>query len=306
MGGRPRKLPNADEIRRLYHEEGMTTREIADKFDVRSTTQVYRLLKHGYFSVPSGTVTHPSETLPKEMFDRIPQENIDAWEKHRVCLCGCGIALGLRSADTAWGKKGEPSFFKPGHDRRIYDVTLKYKLAWRHSETTRKRMSIANLKYTVESRVIGDLAKEYRIAHGLTQRGAAREWGVDRGILSRIESGSLPRIKKNTAIKILTAIGEPIPEHLLVTKIQPSKTKRGRRVYSDTPQGNPLSEERHLLMYDGRAFQDRWGNVLYGRSPGEPGMAKCTCLIKSPVLESDGERKAWHKEHKRLAKEKAS
>lgn len=306
MGGRPRKLPDAEEIRRLYHEEGMSTREIADKYGVVSTTQVYRLINHGDFVKPSGSVTHPSETLPKEIFDRLTQENIEAWERDRVCLCGCGITLGLRSADTAWGKKGEPSFFKPGHDRRIYDITLKHKLAWRHSDTTRERMRISNLKYTVESRIIADLAKEYRTRNGLSQQRAALEWGVTRSILNRIESGSLPRIKKVTAVKILTAIGEQIPEHLLVTEIRPSRTRRRRESYPDIPQGNPLSEERHLLMYDGRAFQDRWGNVLYGRSPGEPGIGKCSCLMKSPVLENDAERKAWHKEHKRLAKEKAS
>lgn len=61
----------------------------------------------------------------------------------------------------------------------------------------------------------------------------------------------------------------------------------------------------HGLQSEGKPYerggdeQDPWVRVGFGPHPGSHiGVALCSCGEASPVLESDGQRKRWHREHK--------
>lgn len=297
MAGRSR-LPEVEEIRRLHFEDGLTTRQIADKYGLVSTTAVTRLIKYGYRIIPVGIITDPKDVLKKELYAAIDPKNIAAWRKDWVCMCGCGEKVSLRPIDSRFGKMGEPSFFRTGHDNRVYHRRHN---GWQHNETSRARMRVALLRYSIHAGILADIVKEWRTERGMTQRQAARKFGVDKSVIAGIEGGSLPRIKKRTAIKIYEGMGMTPPDNLY--DVDPPRVQEH---YSIEKAYSPTAREPHFTLFDGKAFQDIWGNVIWGRSTNEPGVGRCSCGVKTPVMERDRDRVAWLREHKAKMMEMAS
>jgi hypothetical protein len=59
----------------------------------------------------------------------------------------------------------------------------------------------------------------------------------------------------------------------------------------------------HALQSEGKPYrrsdEENWVRVSVERRPGSHiGVALCECGETSEVLESDGRRKAWHRDHK--------
>ena len=58
----------------------------------------------------------------------------------------------------------------------------------------------------------------------------------------------------------------------------------------------------HALRSEGKAYErgdeQRWVRVSYGRAYQHLGVALCECGETSERLDSDAERKRWHRQHK--------
>jgi hypothetical protein len=75
-----------------------------------------------------------------------------------------------------------------------------------------------------------------------------------------------------------------------------------------TPQGISARLPGHGLFREGKPFRvvgDATGEWL-DIAGGHTGRARCSCGERSPILESDAERKRWHREHKQQVREQGA
>lgn len=155
--------------------------------------------------------THPDGD-PRTKFHMLAhvltEERFERWELKGECLCGCE-----EKTRALHGRQdGKINYFVRGHYPRFYkqaglkrpnaaDKRVKNP-AWRAS--VRKE----NLDRLVTTQGVQYVLEEYLTERKATVRSVARAGGFEDSWLSGVRTGRLKRIKKTSAIRLLTFLGE--------------------------------------------------------------------------------------------------
>lgn len=152
----------------------------------------------------------PRDYLDPAYASSISDEAVDNWKQKHVCLCGCGEETKLRTGVYKAANGLVPSrtyhFFAKYHQWRISSVRVGKKNTAAQNRNIGKAMS----ERAISSVGVAMVIEAYIEQTGMNKQDVAALCGIHRAMVYGILGGQQPRIRKTTAYKILTALGEPV------------------------------------------------------------------------------------------------
>lgn len=137
--------------------------------------------------------------------DRVPTDRLERWARKGECLCGCETVTNYRH--------GHHSYFVSGHGTRVYNHVVNMPT----DDVARMRKKIRDNYQlgSVNCLIIGTLIKDYLQANDKSAAQFAREIGCSVTWLRLVIKGEKGYIRRPSAVRLLRAINEPVPEALL-------------------------------------------------------------------------------------------
>lgn len=147
----------------------------------------------------------PFVDLPKHA-NAVSTERLERWAAKGECLCGCEIVTKNRH--------GLHSYFMVGHSTRVYN-NFEH-MPKDEFDRMRKRIVVTYRLNNVNCLIIGTLVKDYLEANKMSAAQLAREIGCSVTWLRLIINNKKGYIRRQSAVRLLKAIKEPVPLALLI------------------------------------------------------------------------------------------
>lgn len=142
----------------------------------------------------------------------VPTDRLHRWAVKGECLCGCETV-------TKITKQGLHSYFVSGHSTRVV-MPQDYMTTDQFARSRRKSV-LSHERHNVNCLIIGTLIKDYLKENDRTIVGLAKEIGCSTTWLGDIVRGQKRVIRRRSAVRLLRAIKEPVPEALLKPVLRP-------------------------------------------------------------------------------------
>lgn len=302
MPAKNRRLPEWDVLAKDF--ETMTPKEVATKYGVH-LDHLRRVRRQQAIHPNQNAIPYegdPRDAIKEPYRSFITDEMVAKWKETGECMCGCGTLCSVRT-NRVTGPVGTRGFFTRGHQRSIAKGHIKNEQAAQQTPEARRRYAETRRAYLVDSSFLIEDLTEYLSDHDMTLEDFAKKSGLSFRTLQDYMRRK-PKIVRWNAAKLLQGMDQPVPAYY---NEKPDALKV-RKVVIPKASNDPFAHLNHYLLHDGKVHIDYLGLVLEGRASGEVGKAKCSCGTLSPVLQSDHERKRWHRDHKtsKMSMDKAS
>lgn len=138
----------------------------------------------------------------------VTDEAVARWRVERVCLCGCGEKVHQNKTSRLW------AMFRRGHERAMAPEGY-FRGQHRQTPLARQRISRSTRAHGIDASLIGLLLADYLAENAMTNMEFAVKAGVSKNWLSMVKTGQQKRIRRTSAVKLLKAMNETIPSHLM-------------------------------------------------------------------------------------------
>jgi hypothetical protein len=170
--------------------------------------------------MPDKRTGNPLADIPY-LVSLVTEEQLERWHQKGECLCGCGQV-------TRINRDGWHSYFTHGHNKRVVDPSHFYTSVQRQRLSQATRAGIE--RNCVNSLILCDLVRDYCEKNNVTITDLAKKVGCNRSWLADVVNRTKKKtIRRQSAVRILKAIGEPVPPSLY-TRAPHTATVIGRKM----------------------------------------------------------------------------